>query len=114
MYRRSEGSAFCFEPVLTDFVGSAAELATRLPPEAVIFGDGAERYAETLAPFRRGDPAWARPRAEAVARLGEAAFRKEGGHDPATLAPVYLRVSVAEQKLGLRRSKEQGSHAGTT
>ena len=94
------------EPILRDFVGSIEELVLKLPREAVVFGDGADRYAEEVTGFARGDPGWAQPRAEVVARLGRDVFAAGGSVAPDALVPLYPRVSVAEQKL-----VERGSHA---
>ncbi|MBN1418927.1 MAG: tRNA (adenosine(37)-N6)-threonylcarbamoyltransferase complex dimerization subunit type 1 TsaB, partial [Planctomycetes bacterium] len=40
------------------FVGPPVELARRLPPDALLFGDGPERYPDVFERFSRGPAAW--------------------------------------------------------
>jgi len=99
------GGAFrtgSFEPILSDFVGTAEELASLLPPDAIVFGDGAVRYRGAFKRFSLGRERWARPRAETVARLGLEAWRAGKRVEALDLVPLYLRLSVAEEKLKRR------------
>jgi tRNA threonylcarbamoyladenosine biosynthesis protein TsaB len=102
------GAAFALDPprrLLPDFVGPVEELLPLLPPDAVVFGDGVARYRAALSGFQAGPEPWGQPRAAAVAELGSQAFLAGGGVDAHALAPLYLRLSTAEQKL------QRGSHA---
>ncbi len=90
--------------ILYNFVGSVEELVPKIPPGTVVFGDGVDRYSQELAAFPAGPEEWARPRAEIGARLGKQAFLSSGAVDTDALAPLYLRQSLAEQKLSERGS----------
>lgn len=70
-------------------------------PPAFLVGDGAERYGDVLVAPLAGrvgalPPATHHPRGAVVARLGAGVFALAGGHDPATLVPLYARASEAE------------------
>jgi len=87
-------------------VGSPGEVADRLPPDAVVFGDGVERYPEVFARFRKGFAEWTVPDPVLVGALAVQALHARGPDDPVSLVPVYLRPSEAEIKLRERRWKE--------
>ena len=95
-------------PVFLNFVGSPEELLPRLPQGTVVFGDGIMRYSEVFGGFERGDADWARPRASVVARLGARRFLEQGAEELDKLTPLYLRLSVAEQKLRQREAEADG------
>lgn len=83
--------------------------AAKIPAGAVVFGDALKRYPAVLMrpDLTEGDPAWAVPRAAAIARLGAAAFRASGGRDETmTLVPLYLRPTEAEVNAGLARNAD--------
>jgi len=79
----------------------AAEIGRALPAGALVLGDAGERYGDLLSGEGRrlGDRAASRSGARAVARLGLEAFRRRGPDDVHDLAPVYLRLSEAEERL---------------
>ncbi len=97
-YRRGAGE---WRPESELTVDDPAAIAANLPPEAVVFGDGAALYADV---FRRAglrvldDPALAQARPAIVAELGERLFRAGERADIAALLPVYLRKPEAEEK----------------
>lgn len=96
--------------VVEPFVVSAEGLAARLEEAdepAVVFGEvGAlpEPARERLGARCHGEPVW--PDAAAVAQLGLRRYREQGGDDMASLRPIYVRRSYAEEAanldLGLR------------
>lgn len=79
------------------------ELIARLAPGTVVFGSALERFGAAFlaAGCVPGDPAWATPHAEQVARLALARARMGASDDPHTLAPLYLRPTEAEVKFGV-------------
>jgi len=75
-----------------------------LPADALILGDAAESHGDFLSGDGRefGDPRDGEARALTVARLGAAKFRASGADDVHALAPVYLRLSEAEERLSTK------------
>ncbi len=78
------------------------EFAARVPSGAVAVGDALERHA-ALFTARGARPAprelWT-PKPSIVASLGWARHRDGLRHDAATLVPLYLRKTEAEEKFG--------------
>jgi len=72
-----------------------------LPPDALILGDAAESHGEFLSGDGRefGDPGDGNAWALTVAGLGRAKLEASGADDVHSLAPVYLRMSEAEERL---------------
>lgn len=93
--------------VKAERVGPIEGFVSELPANAVIFGDGAARYADRLravAPNAVILPADAsRPSGATVVAEGLAAFRAGNAGDPASVLPVYLRQSQPEE---IRRRAE--------
>ncbi len=84
----------------------AAAAAAALPAGCLVLGD----FAGTLAGLAKaegvsaGGEAQAAPRASVLARLGFAAFLRDGPSDPATVLPLYLQEPLALKKgEGVRR-----------
>jgi tRNA threonylcarbamoyladenosine biosynthesis protein TsaB len=76
--------------------------AARIPTGAIVIGDALERHAALFA--TRGAAAaprelWA-PRPGVIAILGLRRHREGLRHDAATLVPLYLRKTEAEEKFG--------------
>jgi len=76
--------------------------AARIPTGATVIGDALERHAALFA--TRGAAAaprelWA-PRASMIAILGLRRHREGARDDAATLVPLYLRKTEAEEKFG--------------
>jgi len=71
-----------------------------LPADALILGDAAESHGEYLSGDGRefGDPSDGHAWALTVARLGGARQAAAGADDVHALAPIYLRMSEAEEK----------------
>lgn len=96
--------------LLENFVGSVSDLAGKLPPETMVFGDGAIRYQDQLAGFAMGPEVWGRPQAAVVARLARPVFLAGQGLAAEALMPLYLRVSEAERKLAEKKRAERKRH----
>jgi tRNA threonylcarbamoyladenosine biosynthesis protein TsaB len=107
--RRHEVFYACYQPVPggvqrdTDYqVGSpeilAGDLAAR-GEEALLAGDGAQRYATELEPLDRVElagPGAAAPSAGALVELASARYEREEFSPPDAIHPLYLRRSDAE------------------
>ena len=77
---------------------SAAAAAASLPPGCIVLGDMAAAVASLAgAPGVVAD-AESAPRASLLARLGLAAFLRDGPPDPATVLPLYLQEPLAVKK----------------
>ncbi len=76
------------------------EAPDRVPAEALLLGDGLERFAGLLSGKGRvvGDRGLWRAPAPEIARLGARLFRERGPDDVHDLAPLYLRASEAEER----------------
>jgi tRNA threonylcarbamoyladenosine biosynthesis protein TsaB len=99
-YRAGEAGP---EEILPLAVVPLEALPRALPEAGVVVGDALDRFPELLSGDRRIPKERERweVSALALARLGERAFREEGGVDPHDLAPVYLRLSEAEERFGI-------------
>jgi len=93
-------------------VGPIEQILAQAPDECVVFGDGAQRYADRLrvaAPHLRVLPADAgHPSGAHVAREALDAIRAGEAGDPAAVQPVYLRQSQPEEA---RRRAGEAAHA---
>jgi tRNA threonylcarbamoyladenosine biosynthesis protein TsaB len=91
-------------PVTETLVGAPDRVRERIPEGTLLLGDGAGKYPEVFAAprYTLADAALATPRAEWVARLGEAEFHAGRRDDPMTFVPEYLRPTEAEVKWGLQ------------
>ena len=78
------------------------EFAERVPAGSMVVGDALEKHAALFA--ARGAQCAPRetwtPRPSIVATLGLARHREGLRHDAATLVPLYLRKTEAEEKFG--------------
>lgn len=87
----------------TDMLAERPEVfAARVPSGALVVGDALERHAELFtARGARLAPRdlWS-PKPSLVASLGLARHREGLRHDSATLVPLYLRKTEAEEKFG--------------
>jgi len=85
--------------VLPERVYTAEELAGRIPPDAILVGEGVPVVEDDLrAALGPGLEVAGRdePGAEFVGRLGAAALARGEGVDPGSLAPRYVRRAEAE------------------
>ncbi len=99
------------EPVFSNFVGTVEELAEKLPPETMVFGDGALRYRRELKGFAAGPDDWSQPTADHVAILGRRQHLETDGAEPHTLSPLYLRIPEAERMIRSQKElKERNKH----
>jgi tRNA threonylcarbamoyl adenosine modification protein YeaZ len=71
-----------------------------LPADALVLGDATLSHADFLSGEGRefGDPAAGECPARVVARLGAERFAGSGADDTHALAPIYLRMSEAEER----------------
>jgi tRNA threonylcarbamoyladenosine biosynthesis protein TsaB len=91
----------------TDMLAERPEVfAARVPSGALVVGDALERHSELFT--ARGARLAPRdlwyPKPSLVASLGWARHREGLRHDAATLVPLYLRRTEAEEKFGSRGS----------
>lgn len=98
MYRQNGGMLYT---EAAPWVGSPQSVIDRLPPDAVVFGDGFERYrAEFSAKLPQLKPLPAElqfPRAASLARLAAERIQEpDAAADPSEVHPLYLRKSQAE------------------
>jgi tRNA threonylcarbamoyladenosine biosynthesis protein TsaB len=96
---RREGDRWIAET--PESVGPIEKIAALAPADCMLFGEGAQHYAERLhaaAPHLRVLPTEAgRLSAVAVAQEALAAFRAGDPGDPGAVRPVYLRQSQPEE-----------------
>jgi len=102
------------EPVAQEFAAAPADLAKRLlehPGPLILFGQVDRLPTEEIARLMGGRASVWRdeiiaPDALAIAQLGRRRFAASGPDDPASLRPIYVRMSYAEEHrnldLGLR------------
>jgi tRNA threonylcarbamoyladenosine biosynthesis protein TsaB len=78
------------------------EVGSVLPEEALVLGDAVDRFPELLSGGMRtfGEKSLWRSAALTVARLGASVLVERGVDDVHDLAPIYLRASEAEERLG--------------
>lgn len=95
LYRRVSGGLERKTPCLVE---APEVFAEKLDRGTCLVGDGALLYMNTfdLPGVQVGDEESARVRASHIARLGALAEPEKNPHD---LAPMYLRLSAAEEKL---------------
>jgi len=92
-------------------VHAPQDAARGLPPGALVFGTGAERYADA---FRGAglqvshDPKLSRSRAGVVAELGAALYAAGHRTDRDALIPIYLRKSEAEENKERAQGQQEG------
>jgi tRNA threonylcarbamoyladenosine biosynthesis protein TsaB len=87
----------------TDMVAERPEaFAARVPADALVVGDALERHAAlfTARGARLAPRELWTPRPALVASIGLARHREGLRHDAATLVPLYLRKTEAEEKFG--------------
>jgi len=88
---------------ISDMVAERPEaFAARVPPGAVVVGDALERHAAlfTARGARLAPRELWTPRPAVVASLGWERHRGGAQDDAATLVPLYLRKTEAEEKFG--------------
>lgn len=98
LYRTDEGEV---ERLWGYLALTPGELCRRLDGPVIFVGDGVAAFQELLARELGADalfapPSRRLPSAAAVAELGLRALRAGQAHDPAALAPLYIRPSEAE------------------
>jgi tRNA threonylcarbamoyladenosine biosynthesis protein TsaB len=89
----------------TDMVAERPEeFAARVPSNALVVGDALERHAPlfTARGARLAPRELWTPRPALVASIGLARHREGLRHDAATLVPLYLRKTEAEEKFGTK------------
>jgi tRNA threonylcarbamoyladenosine biosynthesis protein TsaB len=81
----------------------------RLPADALVLGDATESHPEILSGDGRefGAKEDGECRAVEVARLGAARFAERGADETHALAPIYLRMSEAEERAKERDGSER-------
>ncbi|MEI6700972.1 MAG: tRNA (adenosine(37)-N6)-threonylcarbamoyltransferase complex dimerization subunit type 1 TsaB [Actinomycetota bacterium] len=82
------------------------DFGSHLEPNAIVLGDGAQRYAELLRDVHGITPLEApvQPPVEAIGLLGWALASTGGAHSVETLRPLYLRDADATSNFTLRES----------
>lgn len=94
------------KPVMPERLTDIAQLLQELPADGIDFiGDGAVRYQSRIVDSgpNRCVPAGKRVhrlQASAAGAIGIDRYSREGGEDPLTFSPKYLRLSEAEARAG--------------
>jgi tRNA threonylcarbamoyladenosine biosynthesis protein TsaB len=97
-YRRTASEV---EVVRAPCVLRPDEVAAALPSSIAVFGDVSAFESARLAASGGVDLRAGRiPRARALLSLGAARLEREGGQDPAEVAPLYLRPFAVRQRRG--------------
>jgi tRNA threonylcarbamoyladenosine biosynthesis protein TsaB len=98
---------------------SVDQWVSHLDPGHRLIGEGVVRHRQLLEevyPNLKIDPddGMHYPTGEAVAQLGLRQFQRSGGHSPHELVPLYLQLSMAEQKLRAATGENQGENTGAS
>ncbi len=89
----------------TDFLAEKPEeLVKRVPPEAIVFGSGLDKYGKLFVPRKTLGPEFAHPRPAFVGRLAERDYGGGRRDDQEKLVPLYLKKTEAEIRANRTRT----------